>query len=261
MTAQTAPAHISDREITDPRQYLCDRHNAMPGSLQDYDCPVCKNKGWIYRLADGAEVARRCPCMDVRESIRRMKRSGLYNKLNVQTFDAFHAVEPWQQTLLRKAKQYAERHDRPGFFLGGQQGSGKTHLCTAVCAALLRQGLAVQYFVWETDVKEILNRSGISDREEHDRRMRPLLESAVLYLDDFLRKPNPTQSERSVAFDVINRRYNDGKITLVTSEHSIDELMNTDEAVASRIREMCGAAYCMSIAPDRRKNYRLHGKP
>ena len=80
-------------------------------------------------------------------------------------------------------------------------------------------------------------------------------------LDDFLRKPNPTQSERSAAFDVINRRYNDGKITLVTSEHSIDELMNTDEAVASRIREMCGAAYCMSIAPDRRKNYRLHGKP
>lgn len=255
----STPEGTFEKEIDDPQQYLCDAHNAEPGNLRDYDCPVCKNKGWIFRLNGGVEVARKCACMALRENIRLLKQSGLYDRLNVQTFDAFRADEPWQREMLDMAKRYAERHEMPGFFLGGQQGCGKTHLCTAVCASLLKEGFAVRYFVWETYVKQILTRTGISDREEYEARMQPLLESPVLYLDDFLRKENPTQAERSVAFDVVNRRYSDGRITLVSSEHTMDELMNTDEAVASRLREMCGGVYCMSVAADKRKNYRLRG--
>ena len=236
---------------------LCDLHNAVPGHLKGYDCPICKNRGWVYVMNGMYENARPCACMPVRESIRRIRRSGLYDRLQTQTFKAFRADELWQKDCLNKARRFAEKHEKPAFFIGGQQGCGKTHLCTAICASLLRQGFAVQYFVWESYIKEILTRSGIADREACEARMQPLLTSPVLYLDDFLRKDDPTQAERSFAFDVINRRYIDGSITILSSEHVLDELLRTDPAIAGRIREMCGGTYCLNITADAHKNYRM----
>lgn len=256
MTAQTSAPH-SDRDLPALLQELCDLHNAMEGKPGGYDCPVCRNKGVVYKLDGLREVAQMCKCVPVRESIRRMKRSGLYDKLQSKTFDAFRTDEAWQQALLDAAKQFAETHDRPGFFIGGQPGCGKTHLCTAICASLLRQGFDVQYFVWETYVKDILSRSGNSDRDERERLLHPLYRADAVYLDDFLRKENPTQAERSVAFDVVNRRYADGRITVVSSENVMARLMATDPAIASRIKEMCGDAYCLNVAADSGKNYRM----
>lgn len=247
----------SDEALLEKLQEQCALHNAVPGNLRDYDCAICRNKGLLYRMVGMEEVARECSCMEIRAGIQRMKRSGLYEQLGKLTFEAYRTDEPWQNNLLNTAKQYAEKHDAPAFFMGGQRGAGKTHLCTAICAALMEQGFAVRYFVWETDVKEILNRSGVSDREEREALVQPLLQSPVVYLDDFFRKDSPSQAEKSVAFDVINRRYIEGKITIISSECQLNVLLRTDEAVASRIKEMCGNTYCLNIADDPRKNYRL----
>ncbi len=258
MTKACASPQLSDSELRSQLQALCELHNAVPGKLGDYDCPACRNKGLVYTLHGLQEVVRFCDCMPIRDRIRRMKRSGLYDKLQSKRFASFDAAEPWQKMLLDRAKQFAQKHDMPGFFIGGQQGCGKTHLCTAICGSLLRQGLDVQYFVWETYVKEILSRSGVSDRDERERLIQPLMLSDAVYLDDFFRKECPTQAERSVAFDVINRRYTEGKLTIISSENRIGALLETDQAIASRIREMCGEKYCLDVAPDIRKNHRLH---
>ena len=57
-------ANISDHE-----SHCMEAVNALPGKLDGYDCPVCKNKGVVYILKDGYEYARRCECMDIRESV------------------------------------------------------------------------------------------------------------------------------------------------------------------------------------------------
>ena len=229
----------------------------MRGRLTGYDCPVCRNKGFVYKMSGMTEVAQPCTCMRVRDDVRRMTRSGLYDKLQVKTFESFRTQAPWQKLLRDRAALYAAKHDMPGFFIGGQPGSGKTHLCTAICAALLRQGMDVQYFVWESYVKEILSRSSNADRDEWEKRMQPLLTADAVYLDDFLRKENPSQAERSVAFDVINRRYTEGKITIVSSEKDIVTLRQTDQAVAGRLCEMCGDTYCLNVDADAGKDYRM----
>ncbi len=257
MKNASTPPQPSEGDLQAQLQMLCKMHNEVPGTLTDYDCLICKNKGLLFVLSGMCEVARQCSCMPVRESIRRMKHSGLYGQMQTKTFLSYRVTQPWQKLLHDRARQFAEKHDMPGFFIGGQQGCGKTHLCTAICGSLLRQGLRVQYFVWETYVKEILSRSGVSDRDERESLMRPLMEADAVYLDDFLRKDCPTQAERSVAFDVVNRRCTEGRITIVSSEKEMDALLMTDQAIASRIREMCGADYCLGVAPDRKKNYRL----
>ena len=45
--------------------------NALPGHLTDYNCDLCKNRGYRAELRDGYIVSVECPCMEIRRSIRR----------------------------------------------------------------------------------------------------------------------------------------------------------------------------------------------
>lgn len=109
-------------------------YNALIGNLGYVDCPICKNKGLIARLDDGYEKMTECSCMKQREAFRNIELSGLSDTLTENTFDKFVATEQWQQHAKRKAQAYA---DNPvgWLYIGGQSGSGKTHLCTAICGS------------------------------------------------------------------------------------------------------------------------------
>ena len=84
----------------------------------------------------------------------------------------------------------------------------------------------------------------------------------VLYIDDFLKVKNgetPTAADMNLAFEIINHRIIDKeKVTIISSEKTLDELMSYDEATMSRIYQKAGR-YKISIEKDRAKNYRLCG--
>ena len=117
-------------------QYKVDGLNATEGKRHEEDghnCAICKNKGWIIKLEeneDGSfhQVCCNCKCVEIRNSIMRMKRSGLKDIIKDYTFDKFEDSEPWQQAIKKAAMEYAKNPDG-WFFLGGQSGAGKTHLC------------------------------------------------------------------------------------------------------------------------------------
>lgn len=67
--------------------------------------------------------------------------------------------------------------------------------------------------------------------------MRPLKKIRVLYIDDFL-KGSVTEGDRNIAFDILNDRYNDPRaITIISTEMTIDRILEWDEAVGGRIVE------------------------
>ena len=224
-----------------------------------YDCPVCGNRTVIYkRIESGEIVAVPCKCRKIRESIRLMKRSGLEQSIRGQTFESYHAAEPWQQNILDKARAYAA-HPEGWFFIGGQVGCGKTHLCTAIVRKLLLEGRSAKYFPWR-DVSKL---KGL-----HGDELRDALKSvSVLYVDDFFKggtmapdgKIKPSAADLNLAFEIINHRYVGRElITIFSSEKSIDEIMELDEAVGSRIYQRTKGNY-LYISPDARKNYRMEG--
>ena len=43
--------------------------NSLPGKLSGYDCPECKNKGYIVQLEDGKCVYKECGCMPKRRAL------------------------------------------------------------------------------------------------------------------------------------------------------------------------------------------------
>lgn len=235
--------------------------NEAAAPADGYDCPVCRNKAVVYFL-DGPEerlVARECRCVPMRRCLRKMRESGLGDSLTKCTFQDFRAEEGWQKALLACAKAYAESPEGWLVMLG-QPGCGKTHLCTAVCGALLREGKSVAYFSWRLESGRIKG----ALPEQRDALLRQYLDAEYLYIDDLFKTGRgadgsfPTSGDLNLAFTLLGTRYARRAPTILSSEYSPQELLKLDEAIGSRIVEMAGKNLC-AVRKERGRNYRLRG--
>ena len=243
-------------------------YNASTGDLNEkdgYDCPTCKNRGdmMIIETKDGWPRPRvvDCKCKAMRYTIARMKRSGLQNIITDCTFDKYEEIEPWHKEIKKRAMEYAE-NPSGWFFMGGQSGAGKSHLCTAICRAALLRGDRVQYMLWVDDSAQL--KSIVNEGSDYAREVDKYKKSPVLYIDDLFKVQNdngqnrqrPTAADVRLAFEIINFRVVSKLPTIISSEFTLMELVDIDQAVAGRIAEMAGFN-AINITPDISKNYRL----
>lgn len=229
-------------------------------------CERCSSQGVIYEdiPETGNTRVRSCPdCWNRRMFVTRMKHSGLMDSLERYTFDTFTTAEPYQQRMLASAKAFVENGASEGkwIFFGGQPGCGKTHLATAIIGKLLREYDCL-YVVWTATIQKI--KVDITDPERYDEQVSRLQDIDVLFIDDFFKPVKGPKGEIQgasaadirIAFDILNHRYLNNKTTIISSEWFITELMDVDEAVASRIYEKCGE-YKISIKREVSRNYRV----
>ena len=208
--------------------------NRLDGDLGELDCPKCRNKGWVaYNDGDGI-VYEKCDCMPRRAALKRIRRSGLSALLEDYRLDNYETPEPWQQSALTKARQYAENPGAHWLYIFGAPGTGKSHLCTAVCGALLDAGQAVRYMLWRDESRDL--KALVNDSAAYNRAMHELKGADILYIDDFL-KGGMGDADKRLAFELLNSRYNSRRPTLISSELSIDAVLDWDEAIGSRIYE------------------------
>ena len=249
------------------------RYNQTRGDLDasEYDCPVCLNRGHVchVEMRYGYLYVRypECECMEVRRSIWRIKRSGLAESVERCTFEAFRANTDWQQRMKEIAKRYCAESAENGawLFYGGAVGCGKTHICTAVAGALMREKhMGLAYMTWPSESTRI--KAVINDDEEYAEAVGRLKNVRVLYIDDFFKpvkddlgrpKP-PTAADVRLAYEVLNQRYINRLPTIISSERYLSEIEDIDLAISSRITER-SRGYSMTIGRDREKNYRLKG--
>lgn len=235
-TGETSPEIV----YIDQQRWRAEAFNRNPGNLEGYDCPECLNRGFSFKTDDeGHLISVRCKCMTIRNNRRRVEQSGLSDLLSRYTFDAWIAESDWQGEILSGAKRFAENPD--GWFsVCGRPGTGKTHICTAICGELMKKGYDVRYMLWR-DAATTLKADSMRDAAAYSREIKPLKTVRVLYIDDFFKMGGgrpPTVMDVNLAFEIINARYStDGLITIVSTERSLDELMRIDEATASRIYE------------------------
>lgn len=240
-------------------QRRVDSYNQTPGDLKGYDCKKCLNRGHIAVLREGNEVMRQCECVATRKSLRQIEQSGLRELMTRCTFDEFTTVAKWRKVALQKAKSFLEDKNAKWFFAGGQVGAGKTHLCTAIVGAMLQDGSPARYMVWDKESKKL--KSIVNDDAAYAKAIDDLQNMEVLYIDDFLKTQRgavPTVADIKLAFEIVNYRYNNTSLTtLISSEFTLDEIMDFDEATGSRILERAGQ-YSLIVERDITKNWRIH---
>lgn len=213
-------------------------------------------------LEGTALVFKRCHCMTVRDAMAAISRSGLPSEtLRNATFDTWETVRTWQKNALDMAKSYVSKAQDPAFnawfILCGTPGCGKTKLCSTVFRALLEAGRTGQYITWRDLSRRA--KAVANDWEEFHKIMEPLKKTPMLYIDDFW-KGSPSPADVGLTFELLNDRYVSGKMTIISSELTLETIMRGDEAIGSRLMERSEGYYMdLSRAENWRKMMKQRG--
>ena len=220
-----------------------------------YDCQICHNTGLLYRRDEnGVLLSWECECKKERAKIRAKQTNGAPQKSESQTFDTYKTDTDWRQNIKQSAMSFTQRcidGSLGWFFIGGQPGSGKTHLANAIQNALICAGKFAVCMSWEAQKKRLI---ALLNSDGYAPAVRRFKTAEVLFIDDFLktrREANgtyrlPTDGDINIAFEIIKYRDENNLVTVLTSEFTINGIHEFDQSVGGRIKQRCGA-YCFNI--------------
>lgn len=148
-----------------------------------------------------------------------------------------------------------------GIYIYGNSGTGKTHLTACICNELInqyRQCLFTNFFEISKLIRSTYNRN-----TEAEGIIKRICEIDFLFIDDLgteiLRKNGEDNWLQEQVFDIINKRYNNEKPTIFSSNYSLNELIEQRgmmEKTVDRIMEMSTAIIKLNGASYRAKNRR-----
>jgi DNA replication protein DnaC len=108
-----------------------------------------------------------------------------------------------------------------GLLFMGPAGVGKTHLAVSIIKGLLSKGFAALFYEFGSLLKEIQDSYNPNTNSSELRVLAPVYQADVLVLDE-LGATVPTDWVRDTMYQIINKRYNDKKLTIFTTNY-LDE--------------------------------------
>lgn len=203
----------------------------------NYKCEICKDKEYIF-VDDAVKF---CKCREVRLAKERLERSGIADRVDKNTFKTYKVKNEQQNTARNICIDYIKDFNKEKtLLLQGQVGSGKTHLAIATCNKLLEK-YAVKYMSYTKDINEL--KFNMTDTDFYNKKLDDYRNTTILFIDDLFKgfekgDYSRARTELRIMYDIINYRYDNKKAMIITTELSISQLLELDEALASRIVEM-----------------------
>lgn len=223
---------------------------------KDYKCDKCKDTLYIVIKDDkGITTAKKCECYNRVVNDEKLAITPLANKKDEYTFEKYRTTEEWQKNILQSAKAYV-KEPNGWFYIGGQVGAGKTHICTAVVRNIAYlKNLSFEYILFNQKMTELKQwKFDDAKKEKYQDTINRLIEVDILFIDDLF-KIQPTNADLDILFDIVNGRYLNNKICVISSEKFTTDIYNIDNAIGSRIIEKSSCV--LEISYDESKNYRL----
>ena len=220
-------------------------------SLTQYDCPDCKDSGWIIkRDADGTEVAYPCKCYNKRLINNKIKFANIpdaFKDIRLTSFRGDYYKDRKQINEINKAITYyldnldEMKAEGLGLYLYSEtRGSGKTRMATSLANEFIYEhGMSVRFATSMDIISEIkASWKNESEVETETKLIKYLTSVEVLVIDDFgIEKKDEKQNWiDDKLYQIINKRYMEKLITIFTSNYKLDDLMY-DERIVNRVRE------------------------
>lgn len=225
----------------------------MPAD-QNEVCEFCAGTGWEVIVGKGAKLCR-CRVKDRHAQLttracipKRYEACTLLNYHPQGDNIKFDEVFQTQSYALNDAQTLVREYPllEMGLLLMGPCGVGKTHLAVATIKALIEKGISCLFYDFRDLLKEIQNSYNPVSQSSELGVLAPIYEADVLVLDE-LGAMKPTDWVRDTMTQIINNRYNDHKVTILTTNYT-DEPSNPNEEtltdrvgvrLRSRMHEMC----------------------
>lgn len=216
-----------------------------------YECELCKDDGWIYSKENGELKAAKCKCQIQKEIEHNIENCGLTEFFKKRTFDNYAVKNDVQKNALNRAKDFVNS-DSGNLLLCGQIGSGKTHLGAAALLKLAKKNNRIRYVSYSDMVRRI----GDAAREEGEyfNEIGKYMHVRVLMIDDMYKGRIQKDTHLLYLTEIINYRYERGYRTIITTEKTMKQLFDIDEAIASRLFE--GSSRFV-VSMDGTGNYRM----
>lgn len=224
------------------------RNAETPESSRDSDvCPICNGDEWILVEKDGIERAVPCKCRERAVMSRRLRFADIpeaFRGMDLKTFrmDAYRNPDSKKKVsdACKIIKTYLDDFEKQkeqgmGLFIWSRtKGSGKTRIAAGIANELMKR-YAVKFAVSLTILQEIKN-TWRRDAEYSESRLLDALSTAdVLIIDDFgVERPADWINDK--LYQIINERYINRKVTIFTSNESL-ETLQYDDRITNRIKE------------------------
>ncbi|MCJ7526306.1 MAG: ATP-binding protein, partial [Candidatus Aminicenantes bacterium] len=211
--------------------------------LKEANCKICQDSGWVLVKVGEREIARPCQC---RQSDTK---NNLFLNANIPlrflNVDLRGYKPEKEGTSQAKAKQAAEKFitDYPnvedyGLLFQGGTGVGKTRLLCCIGNQLIKEkNIDVVYIDWNDLAREMRSGEDTSNRDFSTiGQLIQRLAMVELLIFDELGSSKPSPWVEDNIYYLINRRYNNKRITLFASNY-FDKKLGSEDTLRERIGE------------------------
>ena len=199
---------------------------------------------------------RPCECRRVVRTSNLVAGARIPRRYEDCDFDSYFPLNPSQEAALMFARRVADEYPDldVGLLFIGTCGIGKTHLSVAILQSLLAKNIPCLFYDFRDLLKGIQDSWNAQTQTSEMDVLAPVYDAEVLVLDE-LGASKPTEWVKDTMTHIINKRYNDRKVTIFTSNYLDQKTNPYDETLQervgvrlrSRLHEMCKV---ISIAGD-----------
>ena len=197
---------------------------------------VCEECFGTGTKLDPAKGAIPCPCRRPDRFKKLLAAARIPPRYAKCSFDTFKSAPGTSQdnALLLAQKLVNDYPVDRGLLFMGPAGVGKTHLAVAIIRGLIEKGFAGIFSEFGSLLKEIQESYNPVSKSSELKVLAPIYQTDVLVLDE-LGATIPTDWVRDTMYQIINKRYNDQKLTIFTTNYSDARRSDKDQVLEDRI--------------------------
>lgn len=236
----------------DSKTVVCDKHGQyqsdlmrLPGKDEPIwsGCIKCQREQVDQENAELARQARRQ--MEQSKVNQILGRAAIPQRFMDRSLDNYVVENKGQKKALSTAVRYVEnwqdnRSAGRCLIMMGPPGTGKTHLAIGIARKVLELG-GTSMFVRAHEAISRIMETYRRDSPQTERQVLDSFRKPDLLVIDEIGRQRGTDNERMMLFEIINRRYDDEKPTIIISnldKEGVEHYM--DEATIDRLRERNG---------------------